>query len=109
MFLFLLILRCARVVWVCVCVTLGIIGILSDCFSFTVVFLVQQGATGAPEERWPTKTSSGARVNVPAKLVTCLFSLWFAFMVVHVVLLLIATRVSCFESCWAYLRILILW
>ena len=28
---------------VCVCVTLGIIGILSDCFSFTVVFLVQQG------------------------------------------------------------------
>ena len=26
---------------VCVCVTLGIIGILSDCFSFTVVFLVQ--------------------------------------------------------------------
>ena len=90
------------------CVTLGIIGILSDCFSFTVVFLVQQGATGAPEERWPTKTSSG-----PCKR-TCqtgylLFSLWFAFMVVHVVLLLIATRVSCFESCWTYLRILILW
>ena len=28
---------------VCVCVTLGVIGILSDCFSFTVVFLVQQG------------------------------------------------------------------
>ena len=27
----------------CVCVTLGIMGILSDCFSFTVVFLVQQG------------------------------------------------------------------
>ena len=25
---------------VCVCVTLGIIGILSDCFRFTVVFLV---------------------------------------------------------------------
>ena len=25
---------------VCVCVTLGVIGILSDCFSFTVVFLV---------------------------------------------------------------------
>ena len=24
----------------CVCVTLGIIGILSDCFSFTVAFLV---------------------------------------------------------------------
>ena len=34
---------------ICVCVrvcTLGIIGILSDCFSFTVVFLVQQGACG---------------------------------------------------------------
>ena len=38
-----------------------------------------------------------------------LFSLWFAFMVVHVVLSLIATCVSGFESCWTYLRILILW
>ena len=41
-----------------------------------------QGATGAPKERWPTKTSSGTRENVPAKLVTCcshccLLSWWF--------------------------------
>ena len=27
-----------------------------------------RGATGVPEERWPTKTSSGTRENVPAKL-----------------------------------------
>ena len=33
-------LRKASRVVVCVCVTLGIIGILSDCFCFTVVFLV---------------------------------------------------------------------
>ena len=30
----------------------------------------KQGATGVPEERWPTKTSSGTRVNVPAFLIT---------------------------------------
>ena len=53
--------------------------------------------TGVPEERWPTKTSFGTRVNVPAKLVTCcsrcgLLSWWF----MYVVLLLTATRVSCF-------------
>ena len=27
---------------------------------------LEQGATEAPEERWPTKTSSGVRANVPA-------------------------------------------
>ena len=76
------------------CVTLGITGILSDClvFGFASTFtaggflvllpLLPQGATGAPEERWPTKTSSGVRANVPAKLVTCcsrcgLLSWWF--------------------------------
>ena len=74
------------------CVTLGVTGILMDLFC-----LFQQGATGVPEERWPTKTSSGTRVNVPAKLVTCcsrcaLLSWWF----MYVVLLLTATRVSCF-------------
>ena len=74
------------------CVTLGVTGIVMDLFC-----LFQQGATGVPEERWPTKTSSGTRVNVPAKLVTCcsrcaLLSWWF----MYVVLLLTATRVSCF-------------
>ena len=39
-----------------VCVTLGIIGILSDCFSFTVVFLVQQGAGVCFRCLQPTKT-----------------------------------------------------
>ena len=41
---------------VCVCVTLGIIGIPSDCFSFTVVFLVQQGAGVCFRCLQPTKT-----------------------------------------------------
>ena len=64
---------------------------------FNLMTVATQGATGVPEERWPTKTSSGTRVNVPAKLVTCcsrcgLFSWWF----MYVVLLLTATRVSCF-------------
>ena len=59
--------------------------------------VAMQGATGVPEERWPTKTSSGTRANVLAKLVTCcsrcgLLSFWF----MYVVLLLTATRVSCF-------------
>ena len=40
---------------VCVCVTLGIIGILSDCFSFTVVFLVQQGDMAYNQGPCPTK------------------------------------------------------
>ena len=39
----------------CVCVTLGIIGILSDCFSFTVVFLVQQGDCLPRRSDSPTK------------------------------------------------------
>ena len=39
----------------CVCVTLGIIGILSDCFSFTVVFLVQQGDMAYNQGPCPTK------------------------------------------------------
>ena len=30
----------------------------------------KQGATRVPEERWPTKTSSGTRVNIPAFLIT---------------------------------------
>ena len=43
---------------------------------------LEQAATGAPEERCPTKTSSAVRANVPAKLVTCcsrcgLLSWWF--------------------------------
>ena len=29
----------------------------------------KQGATGVPEERWPTKTSFGTPVNVPAFLI----------------------------------------
>ena len=37
--------------------------------------LFEQGATGVPEERWPTKTSSKTRENVPYLL----FSLWIAF------------------------------
>ena len=42
----------------------------------------EQGATGVPEERWPTKTSPATRANVPAELVTCcsrcgLLSWWF--------------------------------
>ena len=76
----------------CVSVTLGATGILMDSFCF-----FQQGAIGVPKERWPTKTFSGIRVNVPAKLVTCcsrcgFLSWWF----MYVVLLLTATRVSRF-------------
>ena len=30
----------------------------------------KQGATGVPEERWPTKTSFGTSIDAPAILVT---------------------------------------
>ena len=46
--------------------------------------ICEQGATGVPEERWPTKTSSATRANVPAELVACcsrcvLLSWWFMY------------------------------
>ena len=79
-----------------VCVTLGVTG--SRWIRFAAFFL-QQGAIGVPEERWPTKTSSGTRVNVPAKQDTCcscsgLLSWWFMYVgLVH-----FATLVClCFE------------
>ena len=60
---------------VCVCVTLGIIGILSDCFSFTVVFLVQQGRVALSS--YHTQRSCGrewerklGQFPVPAVIIT---------------------------------------
>ena len=58
-----------------VCVTLGIIGILSDCFSFTVVFLVQQGRVALSS--YHTQRSCGrewerklGQFPVPAVIIT---------------------------------------
>ena len=96
----------------CVCVPLVVTGLLLNCSHRDSVELFPISSAGG--HRGPR----GAVANEdllwgPCKR-TCqtgylLFSLWLAFMVVHVVLLLVATRVSCFESCWTYLRILILW
>ena len=48
----------------CVCVTLGLTGILSDSFLFFAS--LWQGATDLPLPLWPMKTGSGRRENVPA-------------------------------------------
>ena len=82
------------------CVTLGITGILSDCLVFGFASTFTAGGHRGPRGAVANEDLLWGPCKRTCQTGYLLFSLWFAFMVVHVVLLLIATHFSCFEPCW---------